>query len=173
MAAIADNAEVSTPTVFNYFKTKEELLLALVLQVHHETREKVEDFRPKASAGRVDTISEFLQMYTRKSLESISRKTWRHVESTRIRMPGSDFVKNYDALATEMLSDFQQFLVLTLASERIGMTSNLPVLAKIIFNHWSALFVELVRDESLTIENHVKQLKDDLTALIETIKIDD
>jgi len=162
MATIAQSAEVSTPTVFNYFKTKEELLLALVLQVHHETRQQVRAFRPKARARALDTICDFLAVYTQKSLESINRKTWRHVESTRIRIPGSDFVKHYDALSAEMLTDFEGFLEL-LFEERVKASR---VIAKVMFNHWSALFMELIRDETMTIESHAKQLREDLTALM-------
>jgi len=165
MAAIAQSAEVSTPTVFNYFKTKEELLLALVLQVHLETREQVLAFRPKARSGALDSICDFLAMYTQKSLQSINRKTWRHVESTRIRIPESDFVKHYDALSDEMLNDFEGFL------ERLfeAQVKAPRVIAKVMFNHWSALFMELIRDETMTVESHEKQLREDLAALMEAL----
>ena len=162
MAAIAQSAEVSTPTVFNYFKTKEALLLALVLQVHHETRQQVQAFRPEARSGELDTICDFLAMYTQKSLQSINRKTWRHVESTRIRIPGSDFVKHYDALSDEMLTDFEGLLGL-LFEEQVKASR---VIAKVMFNHWSALFLELIRDETITIESHAQQLREDLTVLM-------
>ena len=171
MAAIASDAEVSTPTVFNYFKTKEELLLALVLKVHHETREQVREFRPQASSSLADAICEFLEMYSRQSLELINRKTWRHVESTRIRMPGSDFVRKYDALAREMLNDFQRFLVRAIEDGQLSSGGTVEVVAEILFNHWSALFIELIRDEATTIDDHVKRLRADLLALLEIIEI--
>jgi AcrR family transcriptional regulator len=173
MAEIAASAEVSTPTVFNYFKTKDELLLALVLQVHHETRKRVKDFQPKALASPVDAICQFLALYTQESLESISRKTWRHVESTRIRMPGSDFVKHYDALSGEMLEDFDSFLIQMLEDTVTAEEQKSHVVAKIIFNHWGVLFMELIRDETMTIDAHVEQLREDLSVLIETIEFAD
>jgi len=166
MAAIAENAEVSTPTVFNYFKTKDQLLLALVLQVHHETRQWVHSFQPHASSNLPDAICEFLAMYSKTSLNSINRKTWRHVESTNIRLPDSDFVKKYDALTEEMLKDFYDFL-LRMTRDAPLVAGELPhPVAEIIFNHWSRLFIELVRDETLSLEEHTESLRNDLTALI-------
>lgn len=166
MAAIAENAEVSTPTVFNYFKTKDQLLLALVLQVHHETREGVQSFQTQASSSLPDAICEFLAMYSKTSLSTINRKTWRHVESTSIRLPDSDFVKKYDALTDEMLSDFYDFLArMTRDAPLVGGESLTPI-AAIMFSHWSRLFIELVRDEAVSIDAHVEQLRHDLTAMI-------
>ena len=166
MAAIASGAEVSTPTVFNYFKTKDELLLALVLQVHYLTRQQVRAFEPAASSDPVRSICEFLELYSRQSLESISRKTWRHVEATRIRMPESDFVKNYDALSVEMLVDFQDFLQRVLDGESMTDTAGLNILAEMLFNHWSALFIELIRDEAASVDDHVDRLQSDLSVLL-------
>ncbi len=169
MAAIARGAEVSTPTVFNYFKTKDELLLALVLQVHYRTRKRVSAFSPAASADPVESICEFLEMYTRQSLESISRQTWRHVESTRIRMPGSNFVKRYDALSDEMLVDFRDF-VAGLPDAVPGLNvAGLETVAGVVFNHWSALFIELIRDDTATIDEHVDRLQEDLQVVLTAV----
>lgn len=169
MAAIAEKAEVSTPTVFNYFKTKDQLLLALVLQVHRETQEWVHGFRPKSKSDLAQAICEFLGSYTRTSLKSINRETWRYVESTSIRLPDSDFVKQYHALSGEMSADFYEFLSRTVKNRSLVATDNFKTIAEIIFNHWGVLFVELVRDESVTVEDHLKRLHEDLDALISSI----
>jgi AcrR family transcriptional regulator len=97
MAQIAQYAEVSTPTVFNYFNTRDQLLLALVVQGHRQTQEWVHGFQPSGS-NLADAIGEFLGMYVQASLNDINRKTWRHVAATRILLPDSDFVKQYDVL---------------------------------------------------------------------------
>lgn len=170
IAAIAEQAEVSTPTVFNYFKTKDELLLALVLQVHHETREWVHHFKPRNPDDMAEAIGEFLSTYSRMSLKSINRQTWRHVESTAIRMPESDFVKRYDRLSREMLSDFEQFLAGLLDESKGIDGAVMKTLASIFFNHWGVLFVDLVRDESITIDTHVAQLQQDVSAVIAAIE---
>ncbi|MDH3763905.1 MAG: TetR/AcrR family transcriptional regulator [Gammaproteobacteria bacterium] len=169
MAAIAAHAEVSTPTVFNYFKTKDQLLLALVLQVHHETRHRIHSFDTAASANLADAISEFLGTYTKTSLKSINRKTWRHVESTRIRLPGSDFVKKYDALTIEMFEDFYRFLEEVTRGTKLFAGSQAKSVAEMMFNQWSALFIELIRDEGATIENHVDRLHGDIKNLLDVM----
>ena len=166
MAAIAEHAEVSTPTVFNYFKTKDQLLLALVLQVHHETQEWVHAFEPTPSSTLSDAICEFLSMYSKTSLKTINRQTWRHVESTSIRLPDSNFVKKYDELTREMLDDFYDFLVHTIKDKKLAESALLKSVAEVMFNHWSALFVELVRDEEVTLDEHIDRLRNDLAAMI-------
>lgn len=171
MAAIAEHAGVSTPTVFNYFNTKDQLLLALVLQVHHQTQAWVHNYQPQPSSSLSDAICDFLGMYTKASLKTINRQTWRHVESTRIRMPDSDFVKEYDVLTEEMFDDFYVFLMHTIKDQTRVESSGLKSVAEIIFNHWSALFVEIVRNEKLTLDEHFDRLRTDLTALIGMMKI--
>jgi len=170
MAAIAEHAEVSTPTVFNYFNTKDQLLLALVLQVHHETQKWVHSFQPQPSSSLPDALCDFLSMYTKKSLKTINRQTWRHVESIRIRMPDSQFVKQYDALTGEMFDDFFGFLKHTVNNEGIDGAQLEPV-AEIIFNHWATLFVELVKNETVDLDEHIGRLRADLTALIGMMRI--
>lgn len=167
MAAIAEHAEVSTPTVFNYFKTKDQLLLALVLQVHHETRERIHAFEPTASSNLSDAICEFLGMYSRTSLKTINRQTWRHVEATCIRLPDSDFVKKYDALTQEMFADFYDFLTQSFRQEKRVAGEWLKPLAEIMFSHWSRLFIELVRDDSVILDEHIERLRRDLSAMVE------
>lgn len=171
MAAIAEHAEVSTPTVFNYFKTKDQLLLALVLQVHHETQKWVHSFQPRPSSSLPEAICEFLGMYTEKSIETINRLTWRHVLSTRIRMPDSDFVKQYDALTAEMVDDFHSFLKHTVNNHKLVESTQLKPVAELIFNHWAALFVDLVRNEEVGLDQHIDRLGADLTALTGLMRI--
>ena len=171
MAAIAEHAEVSTPTVFNYFNSKDQLLLALVLQVHHETQEWVHSFAPKPSSELADAISDFLAMYTKMSLKSINRQTWRHVLATRIRMPDSDFVAQYEALTKEMLNDFYAFLKHAVTDSKKPESERLKVVSKIIFNHWSVMFVELARNEGLDIDEHIGRLRADLTDLLGVMNI--
>jgi hypothetical protein len=141
------------------------------LQVHHETQEWVHSFQPQSSSNLADAICEFLGMYTKASLKSINRQTWRHVESTYIRMPDSDFVKQYETLSEEMLNDFYDFLAHTVKDKKPAESKRLKHVAAIIFNHWGVLFVELVRNEKISLDEHINRLRGDLTALFEMMKI--
>ena len=161
MANIAREAGVSTPTVFNYFPSKDELLLALVVDVHHQTREKVSRLVPQDYPNRAGAVAGFLGMYTTMSLAKISRAIWRHVEASCIRIPKSNFVKSYNALTDEMLGDFQNFLEQSFGSEDQIASEHLDLLGQFIFYHWSALFVELIRNDSISEEKHLAQLHKD------------
>jgi len=166
MAAIADHAGVSRPTVFNYFRSKDELLLAIVVEVHRKTRAQVRTFQPGPAATLSDAICSFLRVYTETSLEFIDRRTWCHVEATGIRMPDSDFVQKYDQFTDEMLQDFQNFMA-RLADEMPAARCLQPEpIVQIMFNHWSALFIQLIRDESITVDDHFACLRNDLSVLI-------
>lgn len=165
IAEIADHAGVSTPTVFNYFKTKDQLLLALVLRVHHKTQESVRAYRPAASCSLADAVCGFLCLYTETSLEFVSRRTWRHVESTYIRLPDSEFVQEYAAVSREMLEDFHEFLIEMLASHDRKETLGRRSIAEILFSHWSTLFINLIRDDSVSLEDHNDKLRADIATL--------
>lgn len=166
MAAIAADAGVSTPTVFNYFGSKDLLLLALVLKVHHATQASVSNFEADPSSALAEVVCDFLALYTETSLAFVSRRTWRHVESTRIRMPDSEFVREYDTLAEQMLDDFHAFLLRTFEQRKLTVLAQLRDVAAILFNHWSALFIELIRDEELSLDAHVGRLRTEVAALM-------
>ncbi len=166
MAEIANRAGVSRPTVFNYFRTKEELLLALVLDVHHQTQDKVQALRPSASDPPAAALCRFLSVYSETSLGHIDKRTWRHVESTQIRMPESDFVRSYDRFTLEMLNDFRHFIDRMVEIHSKAAILQTEPIARMIFNHWSALFVELVRDDRQSVEDHIERLRGDLEFLV-------
>jgi hypothetical protein len=86
-------------------------------------------------------------------------------------MPDSDFVKEYDVLTVEMFDDFYVFLMRTIKDQTRVESTGLKSVAEIIFYHWSALFVEIVRNEKLTLDEHFDRLRTDLTALIGMMKI--
>jgi hypothetical protein len=74
-------------------------------------------------------------------------------------------------LSEEMFDDFYDFLVHTLEDKKLAESILLKPVAEIIFNHWSALFVEIVRNENLSLDEHIDRLRTDLAALIGMIKI--
>ena len=166
IASIAGKAGVSTPTVFNYFRSKDELLLALVVRVHEQTRERIRLRAREADLDPAHEISRFLFLYSEISLQSLSRSIWRHVEATRIRIPESAFVQHYDILVGEMLEDFQEFLREESPLRDSRFKQALGVAGKILFMHWSGLFIELIRDESISLERHRATLNAEIGELV-------
>ena len=172
MAAIADHAGVSRPTVFNYFRSKDELLLAIVFEVHRKTQAQVRSFQLDPAASLAEAICSFLRVYTQTSLDFIDRRTWCHVEATCIRMPDSDFVQQYDQLTDEMLQDFRDFINKLVGETVAARCLQSEPMVDIMFNHWSALFIQLIRDQSTTVDEHIARLRKDLSVLITALAVE-
>ena len=68
-----------------------------------------------------------------------------------------------------MLDDFIQYLVPLATNTALAGNGRLEPLATIMFNHWSRLFIDMVRDDSMSLERHIECLCADLTVLIELI----
>jgi len=77
---IAERALVSPATVYNYYGTKGELLLALVARGEEGIAEKVEDFTARvASDDPIDLIAAVIRSNVKDTLSHLSRELWGHV----------------------------------------------------------------------------------------------
>jgi AcrR family transcriptional regulator len=166
IADIAAYADVSVPTVFNYFGTKDGILLELITAEHDQWRARVKAMREEESGDPATRIGAFLVATSDNSLRHADRATWRHVEAACIRQPTSDFVKRYKVLADSMGDAFAGLLEDLVARGKAPATMASPAIAAMLFNHWGVRFVALVTDDAMTFEVHAAQLCDDAAALV-------
>lgn len=77
---IAERAMVSAPTVYNYYGTKGDLLLALVARGEEGIHEAEHDFSKQAGQhDPVTLVTKVIHSNVRDTLASLSRELWGHV----------------------------------------------------------------------------------------------
>lgn len=162
---IAALAEVSVGTLYNYFETKGDLLLALVtLEVGHVLDEgaAVVDDPPRDLAGAFDAL---IGIYYDHSLTYLTKDLWRTAMALAIEAPATPFSRRYATLdqaltrqVTELVAELQArgLARRDVAAEAVGA---------ILFNTLNQLFITFVTDEAMT----TAQLKAGIAAQTATL----
>ncbi len=77
---IAARAVVSAPTVYNYYGTKGDLLLALVARGEEGIEEALSDFSKQAASHTpVELVAKVIRSNVNDTLSALSRELWGHV----------------------------------------------------------------------------------------------
>jgi AcrR family transcriptional regulator len=169
MAGIAAELGVSTPTIFNYFGSRDDLLLALILE-GHERAVEANRSRPKRSHPRLsDDIAELLSGFSKYSLKIFSKPVWRYADSAAIRNPESEFVRRYSQIDQVLTNTIKSVLLDQPCKTRRGGSFNADILASVIFSHWNALYTTFIKDDTLSLEEHYSQLVPQIRELLDLI----
>lgn len=78
---IARQADVSVGTVYNYFPTKDALLLALADHYRSRTPELISTLVENPPADPVEAFMQFYAIMTRESMRYLDKALWRHVHA--------------------------------------------------------------------------------------------
>lgn len=148
---IAQAAEVSVGTLYNYFANKGDLLLAIVSM---EVEEVVDAGKaivadpPRETGAALATL---IGIYYDHSLHYLSKEMWRTAMSLSIGAPGTPFSLRYtelDALLCRQVCDLIRRLQ-TLGYARAGVDSE--AVGQLVFNNLNQMFTEFVKQDDMPI----------------------
>ena len=169
---IAEAAEVSAGTCYNYFSTKGDILLAIVSM---EVEEVVEAGRAIVLAPPsevAEALDQLIRIYYDHSLYYLSKEMWRTAMALTIEAPETPFSQRYGQL-DEMLA--QQVAQLIAAMQARGLTRpdvRPDVMGLVVFNNLNQLFTEFVRQEEMPIAALHRQSRA-MTDLLARLMADD
>ncbi len=149
--AIAERAEVAPGTVYNYFQSKGDLLLALVALDGEEVRANGKKLIAKAPRDPVLAVRTLLESYVEHSLVHLSKELWRNAIATALTQPDSPFGLGYAELDRK-LADQVGGLILTLqARGDIDPDTDPCQAGDILFAICNSLFMVFVTREAMEI----------------------
>ncbi len=148
---IAARAELSVGTLYNYFETKGELLLAIVTMEVEEVLAQGQAVleAPPPSVG--EALALLVGGYYDHSLVYLSKEMWRTAMALSIEAPDTPFSKRYtelDRLLTGQLCDLMARL------QRRGLLQpgvDTRALGEMLFNTVNQMFIEFVKDDAMTV----------------------
>lgn len=148
---IARAAEVSVGTFYNYFETKGDLLLAIVVMEVEEVlasgRAIVADPPPSVA----EALARLIGGYYDHSLHYLSKEMWRTAMAITIEAPETPFSARFTEL-DHLLAAQVRDLLLALQSRGIARADlDAPALAGMIFNNLNQMFIEFIKDEPMTL----------------------
>ena len=155
---IAREAQVSSPTVFNYFGSKQEILLELLVQADgravQESRERLADY-----ADPLDALCDLESRLVGYALDAMPPELWRQLLPAVLRGGDEGVAGKYQALNRRL----QREIALILRElQKLGkLRADLDIeLAAFLLNDYSHLqLLRLVNQSPLDLATHREQVR--------------
>ena len=149
MEAIAAAAEVAIGTIYNYYRNKGDLLVAIVSLEVEEVLRAGEDVITDPPPGVEDAVDALVGGYVEHSLHYLSKELWRQALAISTTQPMSPFGETYAALdlalarqTCELLQKLQSLGLLSLEADPAN-------LGEVIFNNTNMKFIVFVKTEAM------------------------
>lgn len=149
---IAEIAEISAGTAYNYYKSKADLLIAVVsmeVEESFEAGKKVVESPPSSAADALNTLT---ALYYEHSLVYLSKDMWRMAMSFSLQRPQTPFGRRYSELDRQICLQFASLLLVLQQNGQIVSSIDPVAMAQIIFNNLNMMFVEFVKSDTMTIQ---------------------
>jgi AcrR family transcriptional regulator len=167
---IAEQADVAIGTVYNYFPTKDALLLALADHYRSRTPELISAVVENPPADPVEAFIRFYSIMTRESLRYLDKALWRHVHAATTvsgwHQHGSERWRH-----EESLIEFQCQLIRALQRQNaIDPATPARPLAEVV--HASAFFwwQRFLVQDPMTRADFMANLRRDLVFALERVR---
>lgn len=150
MEAIAAAAEVAIGTIYNYYRNKGDLLVAIVsLEVEEVLRlgEAVIAAPPGSAEAAVDAL---VGGYVEHSLHYLSKEMWRQAMAISTTQPQSPFGETYAALDVALARQTVALIDKLQSLASLGREADADALGEVIFNNTNMNFIGFVKDEAMT-----------------------
>lgn len=150
--AIAESAGLSAVTVYNHYRTKGGLLLALVAESDSILIERIDALLAAPPADPLEAVLEVSRAICRHALDYLRKPIWRHVIATSVIEGSSEFGSGYAALDRELVR-----LLATLLDglrDRGRLPRDFPSVdaAEVLYNLHNARFIEFMSDDAMPME---------------------
>lgn len=156
---IAESARVAPGTVYNYFASKPNILMALAVRHVRAAFPKRRELVRNPPADPVEAIHAFEKLLTLQALQTLNRECWRVILSSPYREPGGDahrlsqrFQRMIKRHYVQMLSGFQK-------RGQIKKDVEVELLADLITTVGTYHFGRLVSSDTMTIEDLQKAVE--------------
>ena len=146
---IAERAELSAGTVYNYFPSKGDLLLALVALDGQEVRVAGAALVARPPADPVKAVCRLLEIYVDHSLVHLDKRLWRQMMANALYFAGTSLGAGYrelDRRLAEQVSDLCRALQ---SGRRIPRRIDCDDAGQVLFFVCNSLFMEFVADDAM------------------------
>jgi len=173
MAEIAAAAEVSAPTVFNYFGSKDGILIAMISEGTREARERDKGLHWREGADLVSLIVELFLRVSSRTLDVAGKRVWRYAEAAAIRHPDTNLSREYRNVSDALEVFLVEFLSELDLQTRAGRDCPPDFLAGLLIDRWMPCFIQLITREGQTVAEHQAVLHAQFAPLIGLIFTDE
>jgi len=168
MEAIADRAEVSKGTIYNYYRNKGELLLAIVTMEAKDTHDIGQSIIEDERIAPRKAILDLIDIYVGEPMKLMGKATWRQAIAMSILQPESSFGQQYAEMDRKLGAQLVE-LILTLRSRGcFANVADLPALADVLFNNINMMFTLFMSDDMMSLEELKRNLARQTIAVLDS-----
>jgi len=156
---IAAEAEVAAGTVYNYFQSKGDLLLALVALDGEEVRERGKAMIADPPADPVAAVRKLLEFYVEHSLVHLSKELWRNAMATALIQAKGPFGRGYAALDRKLAHQVGDLVRVLQKRRAVSAAVDARIAGDLLFEMVNSLFQNFVAHEDMPIARLKSQLR--------------
>ncbi|WP_374652918.1 TetR/AcrR family transcriptional regulator [Dongia sp.] len=155
--AIAALAEVGTGTVYNYFSSKGDLLMALVALDGEQVRAKGKRYIASVSGDAATALYGLLAIYIDHSLVHLTKELWRNAMATAVTQAESPFGTGYAENDRMLAAQVGELVAALQAAGKVRGDLNATTAGAALFILVNGLFMQFVaRDRMPKTEIHAR-----------------
>jgi AcrR family transcriptional regulator len=149
---LAEMAEVSVGTVYNYYQTKGDILIATVAMEVEEVLEAGAAIVADPPRGADAALLALIFQYYDHSLEYLSKEMWRTAMALSIEAPGTPNGRRYSELDQRLAEQVTDLVRALQARGEVRADLDARALGELIFNNLNQMFIEFVKDDAMSLE---------------------
>lgn len=166
---LAETAEVSVGTVYNYFQTKGDILIAIVAMEVEEVLASGATVIADPPEGVEEPILRLIFKYYDHSLNYLTKEMWRNAMALSIDNPGTPNGKRYAELDRRLSAQVGDLVTVLQTRGDVAPILDARSLGHLIFYALNQLFVEFIKDESMRLQNLRSQVRQQMKPLFELL----
>ncbi len=164
--AIAETAEVSAVTIYNYYSTKRGLLLALVVQSDDILITKINQMLSDAPDDPVEAVGQFAETIRDHVLSYLNKAIWRYVIATSVIEGSSHFGHAFAELDKEVARLLGRLLQILKRRGTLRGVNDCEAAGETLFKLQNARFIEFIADEAMTNREMARLVRDDSALML-------
>lgn len=149
---LATAAEVSVGTVYNYYQTKGDILIATVAMEVEEVLDAGRAIVADPPRGAGEAILALIFGYYDHSLEYLSKEMWRTAMALSIEAPGTPNGRRYTELDQRLARQVTDLVEALQARGEVRPDLDAAALGELLFNNLNQMFIEFVKDDDMTLD---------------------
>jgi AcrR family transcriptional regulator len=149
MEAIAQAADISPNTIYNYYRTKGQLLIAMIAASDESFLAKRSAQDPQAE-NAIEFMFNFLEALAKHSLGEIDKNTWKHaIAQTMVREGNEDISGDIGDINKRLIEVMESAITLLKRQGYFRPSAKPESLASMLFDFHRILFIRLIVDENI------------------------
>lgn len=169
---LAADAEVSVGTVYNYYRTKSDILMAIVAMEVEEVLEEGERLVADPPHGPGNALNALIFSYYDHSLHYLTKEMWRAAMATSIDAPHTPNGARYTALDRRLSAQVAALIVRLQARGEVRADLDAGTLGQVVFNNLNAMFIEFVKEEAMPLTDLRRAVAAQTTPLAQLIAVE-